>query len=86
MSSVTIVVCTLAAGKFGSLISGSWDMSARVWLKQKCVMTLQGESLFLSTTYTVYSLYYGGTGTQPVCNQYDDLVAVSILWLTNNVT
>ena len=41
---IIILVCTLATGKFGSLISGSWDMSARVWLKQKCVMTLQGES------------------------------------------
>lgn len=35
-------VCTLAAGKFGTLLSGSWDKTARVWLNQKCVMTLKG--------------------------------------------
>ncbi|XP_061181732.1 phospholipase A-2-activating protein-like [Saccostrea echinata] len=35
-------VCTLAAGKFGTLISGSWDKTARVWLNKKCVMTLKG--------------------------------------------
>jgi phospholipase A-2-activating protein len=35
-------VCTLSAGKFGAVISGSWDKSAKVWLKEKCVMTLQG--------------------------------------------
>jgi len=57
---VTISVCTLAAGKFGSLISGSWDTSARVWLKQKCVMTLQGENLSLSVfliLFCVFNLY-----------------------------
>ena len=36
------LVCSLAAGKFGTLVSGSWDATARVWLKQKCVMTLKG--------------------------------------------
>ena len=50
---VIILVCTLAAGKFGSLISGSWDKSARVWLKQKCVMTLQGWCLLLLIFYVV---------------------------------
>jgi len=50
---VIILVCTLAAGKFGSLISGSWDKSARVWLKQKCVMTLQGSCLLLLILYAV---------------------------------
>lgn len=35
-------VCALAAGKFGSLLSGSWDTTAKVWLNKKCVMTLQG--------------------------------------------
>lgn len=35
-------VCALAAGKFGTVISGSWDCTAKVWIKQKCVLTLQG--------------------------------------------
>ncbi|XP_071173054.1 phospholipase A-2-activating protein-like isoform X1 [Mytilus edulis] len=35
-------VCALTAGKFGTLLSGSWDKTARVWLKQKCVMKLEG--------------------------------------------
>ena len=39
-------VCSLAAGKFGSLLSGSWDKSAKVWLNQKCVMTLQGNEFY----------------------------------------
>ncbi|KAL8576565.1 hypothetical protein ACOMHN_003123 [Nucella lapillus] len=38
----TSTVCSLACGKFGFLVSGSWDKTARVWLKQKCVMTLEG--------------------------------------------
>ncbi|KAL4236565.1 hypothetical protein ACF0H5_004950 [Mactra antiquata] len=35
-------VCSLAAGKFGTLLSGSWDKTAKVWLSQKCVLTLEG--------------------------------------------
>ncbi|XP_022087891.1 phospholipase A-2-activating protein-like [Acanthaster planci] len=35
-------VCTLAAGKFGTLLSGSWDTTAKVWLNQRNVMTLKG--------------------------------------------
>ncbi|KAG1658919.1 Phospholipase A-2-activating protein [Nymphon striatum] len=35
-------VCSLAAGKFGSLVSGSWDKSAKVWLGEKNIMTLVG--------------------------------------------
>lgn len=34
-------VCALSAGKFGTLLSGSWDTSAKVWLGDKCMMTLQ---------------------------------------------
>uniref|UniRef100_A0A8C5I6L2 Phospholipase A2-activating protein n=1 Tax=Gouania willdenowi TaxID=441366 RepID=A0A8C5I6L2_GOUWI len=37
-------VCTLSSGKFGTLLSGSWDTTARVWLNEKCMMTLQGHS------------------------------------------
>ena len=37
-----VAVCALGAGKFGTLLSGSWDMTAKVWLKRKCVMTLTG--------------------------------------------
>jgi len=58
-SAVLVLVCSLAAGKFGSLISGSWDMSARVWLKQKCVMTLQGESPFVNVSLvTMINLFF----------------------------
>ena len=35
-------MCALAAGKFGTLLSASWDKTAKVWLNQKCVMTLEG--------------------------------------------
>ncbi|XP_038048576.1 phospholipase A-2-activating protein-like [Patiria miniata] len=35
-------VCALAAGKFGTLLSGSWDTTAKVWLNQRNVMTLKG--------------------------------------------
>jgi len=38
-------VCALASGKFGFLLSGSWDKTARVWLNQKCVMVLEGHEL-----------------------------------------
>lgn len=36
------VVCALAAGQFGTLLSGSWDRTARVWFGQKCMLTLDG--------------------------------------------
>ncbi|XP_064477232.1 phospholipase A-2-activating protein-like [Ornithodoros turicata] len=36
------VVCALAAGQFGTLLSGSWDRTARVWFGQKCMLTLEG--------------------------------------------
>ncbi|KAL3869595.1 hypothetical protein ACJMK2_042263 [Sinanodonta woodiana] len=38
----TNTVCTLAVGKFGTLLSGSWDKTAKVWLGNKTVMTLEG--------------------------------------------
>ncbi|KAF7669011.1 hypothetical protein LDENG_00264030 [Lucifuga dentata] len=37
-------VCTLSSGTFGTLLSGSWDTTAKVWLGEKCMMTLQGHS------------------------------------------
>uniref|UniRef100_A0A3P8VN20 Phospholipase A2-activating protein n=1 Tax=Cynoglossus semilaevis TaxID=244447 RepID=A0A3P8VN20_CYNSE len=37
-------VCTLSSGKFGTLLSGSWDTTAKVWHNEKCMMTLQGHS------------------------------------------
>ena len=36
------IVCSLVAGKFGTIVSGSWDKTAKVWLNHKCVMTLKG--------------------------------------------
>ncbi|KAH3731128.1 hypothetical protein DPMN_057134, partial [Dreissena polymorpha] len=38
----TGTVCSLAGGKFGTLLSGSWDKTAKVWINQKCVLTLEG--------------------------------------------
>lgn len=38
----TGAVCALIAGKFGTLLSGSWDKTARVWIGSKCMITLQG--------------------------------------------
>lgn len=35
-------VCSLTSGKFGTVVSGSWDKTARIWLGQKCMMTLEG--------------------------------------------
>ncbi|XP_062925067.1 phospholipase A-2-activating protein isoform X1 [Mobula hypostoma] len=37
-------VCSLSAGKFGTLLSGSWDTTCKVWLNEKCLMTLQGHT------------------------------------------
>ncbi|XP_068164311.1 phospholipase A-2-activating protein [Antennarius striatus] len=37
-------VCSLSSGMFGTLLSGSWDMTAKVWLNEKCMMTLEGHS------------------------------------------
>ncbi|XP_074923567.1 LOW QUALITY PROTEIN: phospholipase A-2-activating protein [Chelonoidis abingdonii] len=36
--------CSLSSGKFGTLLSGSWDTTAKVWLNDKCMMTLQGHT------------------------------------------
>ncbi|KFM77622.1 hypothetical protein X975_26927, partial [Stegodyphus mimosarum] len=35
-------VCSLSAGKFGTIVSGSWDKTARVWSGQQCVLVLDG--------------------------------------------
>ncbi|XP_013048825.2 phospholipase A-2-activating protein [Anser cygnoides] len=37
-------VCSLSSGKFGTLLSGSWDTTAKVWLHDRCMMTLQGHT------------------------------------------
>ncbi|XP_026990269.2 phospholipase A-2-activating protein [Tachysurus fulvidraco] len=37
-------VCSLSAGNFGTLLSGSWDTTAKVWLNNRCMMTLQGHT------------------------------------------
>ncbi|XP_067931333.1 phospholipase A-2-activating protein-like [Watersipora subatra] len=41
----TETVCTLSAGKHGTLMSGSWDKTAKVWLQDKALMTLTGHEL-----------------------------------------
>jgi len=38
-------VTSLYASKFGTLISGSWDKTAKVWFNRKCTMTLEGHDL-----------------------------------------
>lgn len=38
----TNAVCALAAGKFGMFVSGSWDHTARLWVKQEHITTFIG--------------------------------------------
>uniref|UniRef100_A0A8V0XQN2 Phospholipase A-2-activating protein n=1 Tax=Gallus gallus TaxID=9031 RepID=A0A8V0XQN2_CHICK len=40
----TNTVCSLSSGKFGTLLSGSWDTTCKVWLNDRCMMTLQGHT------------------------------------------
>uniref|UniRef100_T1J7G6 Phospholipase A-2-activating protein n=1 Tax=Strigamia maritima TaxID=126957 RepID=T1J7G6_STRMM len=40
----TNTVCALAVGKFGTVLSGSWDQTAKVWLNQKLLMSLTGHA------------------------------------------
>ncbi|ESN99243.1 hypothetical protein HELRODRAFT_67216 [Helobdella robusta] len=49
----TNTVCALAAGKFGTFISGSWDNTAKVWFKQKNVLTLEGHEAAVWTVAVV---------------------------------
>ena len=37
-------VTNIFVGKFGTIISGSWDCTAKVWINRKCTMTLKGHS------------------------------------------
>jgi phospholipase A-2-activating protein len=37
-------VCALTTGKSGTLLSGSWDCTACIWLNGKAVMTLEGHT------------------------------------------
>ncbi|NXN99308.1 PLAP protein, partial [Rhinopomastus cyanomelas] len=37
-------VCSLSSGNFGTLVSGSWDATAKVWLNDKCMITLKGHT------------------------------------------
>jgi len=37
-------VTSLYVGKFGTMISGSWDCTAKVWVSRKCSMTLSGHT------------------------------------------
>ena len=40
-------VTSLFVGTFGTIISGSWDCTAKVWINRKCTMTLTGHSFAL---------------------------------------
>ncbi|XP_023235769.1 phospholipase A-2-activating protein-like isoform X2 [Centruroides sculpturatus] len=35
-------VCSLSAGNYGTVLSGSWDKTAKIWLGQQCTVTLEG--------------------------------------------
>ena len=37
-------ICALSVGKLDTIISGSWDKTAKVWKDGKCIQTLQGHS------------------------------------------
>jgi len=37
-------VVSLSVGKFGTLVSGSWDTTAKVWVGRRATMTLQGHT------------------------------------------
>lgn len=37
-------VCALTVGKYRTFVSGSWDKTAKVWLNQKCLLTLTGHT------------------------------------------
>ena len=43
-------VTSLFVGKFGTIMSGSWDCTAKVWVNRSCSMTLTGHS------YAVWSV------------------------------
>lgn len=38
-------VTSIYVGKFGTLVSGSWDMTAKVWMDRSCKATLTGHTL-----------------------------------------
>jgi len=40
----TGAISSLASGKFGTLLSGSWDKTANIWVNGQCVMKLSGHS------------------------------------------
>ena len=40
-------VTSIFVGTFGTIISGSWDCTAKVWINRKCTMTLSGHSFAL---------------------------------------
>ena len=46
-------VSCLASGKHGILLSGSWDTTAKVWLRQTCIATLQGKLFLISTLFNM---------------------------------
>ena len=62
-------VCAVIAGKFGTLLSGSWDKTARVWLKRKCVMVLKGECVH-STPFSLV----GVSGNKSMVNVSAELL------------
>lgn len=37
-------VTSIYVGKFGTLVSGSWDMTAKVWMDRSCKATLTGHT------------------------------------------
>uniref|UniRef100_A0A8C1G352 Phospholipase A2-activating protein n=1 Tax=Cyprinus carpio TaxID=7962 RepID=A0A8C1G352_CYPCA len=60
-------VCTLSSGKFGTMLSGSWDTTAKVWLGEKCLMTLQVKWNGLGITIVVSQ--FCGACFDPSCHE-----------------
>lgn len=56
-------VSVLEAGKFGTFVSGSWDFSAKVWMKEKCIMTLTGHKAAVWCVGILDSVGYIVTGS-----------------------
>ncbi len=46
-------VCSIGGTSDSLIVSGSWDMSAKVWEEQNCVATLTGHSASVWAVATV---------------------------------
>lgn len=65
---VLFLVCSLSYGRFGFLVSGSWDKTARVWSGQQCVLTLQGhlEAVWTTNIFPTQNLILTGSADHTI--------------------